>query len=99
MTLDGNTIAASNFDKPATFVGENFSYRPYFYEAAAGQQSRFYALGTTSAKRGYYFSSPIEVEGVVRGVIAFKVDIEVSRPPGAGANTRSSSTTRRASSS
>lgn len=76
MTMDGNTIAASNFDKPATFVGENFSYRPYFYEAAAGQQSRFYALGTTSAKRGYYFSSPIEVEGAVRGVIAFKVDIE-----------------------
>ncbi len=27
-------------------------------------------------KRGYYFSSPIEVDGVVRGVIAFKVDIE-----------------------
>jgi two-component system C4-dicarboxylate transport sensor histidine kinase DctB len=76
MTMDGNTIAASNFDKPATFVGENFSYRPYFYEAAAGQQSRFYALGTTSAKRGYYFSSPIEVGGAVRGVIAFKVDIE-----------------------
>lgn len=76
MTMDGNTIAASNFDQPATFVGENFSYRPYFYEAAAGLQSRFYALGTTSAKRGYYFSSPIEVDGVVRGVIAFKVDIE-----------------------
>ncbi|AOG11665.1 his Kinase A domain protein [Agrobacterium sp. RAC06] len=76
MTMDGNTIAASNFDGEASFVGENFSYRPYFFEAAAGKQARFYALGTTSAKRGYYFSSPIEVNGVVRGVIAFKVDIE-----------------------
>ncbi|MEC9461832.1 MAG: histidine kinase dimerization/phospho-acceptor domain-containing protein, partial [Pseudomonadota bacterium] len=76
MTMDGNTIAASNFDGTASFVGENFSYRPYFYEAAAGKQARFYALGTTSAKRGYYFSSPIEVNGAVRGVIAFKVDIE-----------------------
>lgn len=76
MTMDGNTIAASNFDAPASFVGENFSYRPYFFEAAAGKQARFYALGTTSLKRGYYFSSPIEVDGVVRGVIAFKVDIE-----------------------
>ena len=76
MTMDGNTIAASNFDGPASFVGENFSYRPYFYEAAAGKRARFYALGTTSATRGYYFSSPIRVEGVVRGVIAFKVDIE-----------------------
>lgn len=76
MTMDGNTIAASNFDAPASFIGENFSYRPYFFEAAAGKQARFYALGTTSLKRGYYFSSPIEVDGVVRGVIAFKVDVE-----------------------
>jgi two-component system C4-dicarboxylate transport sensor histidine kinase DctB len=76
MTMDGETIAASNFDGPASFVGENFSYRPYFQEAAAGRHSRFYALGTTSAKRGYYFASPIEAEGAVRGVIVFKVDIE-----------------------
>lgn len=76
MTMDGNTIAASNFDAPASFIGENFSYRPYFFEAAAGKQARFYALGTTSLKRGYYFSSPIEVDGAVRGVIAFKVDVE-----------------------
>ena len=76
MTMDGETIAASNFDGPASFVGENFSYRPYFQEAAAGQQSRFYALGTTSLKRGYYFGSPIEIAGVIRGVIVFKVDID-----------------------
>lgn len=76
MTMDGVTIAASNYDGPASFVGENFSYRPYFQEAAAGRQSRFYALGTTSAKRGYYFASPIHVDGVVGGVIVFKVDID-----------------------
>ncbi|WP_430514055.1 sensor histidine kinase [Pannonibacter phragmitetus] len=76
MTTDGTTIAASNFDGPASFVGENFSYRPYFQEAAAGQPARFYALGTTSAKRGYYFSAPVRVAGEIRGVIVFKVDIE-----------------------
>ncbi len=76
MTMDGVTIAASNYDGPASFVGENFSYRPYFQEAAAGRQSRFYALGTTSAKRGYYFASPIHVDGAVGGVIVFKVDID-----------------------
>jgi len=76
MTMDGMTIAASNFDSGTSFVGENFSYRPYFQEAAAGQQSRFYALGTTSAKRGYYFSSPIEIGGIIYGVIVFKVDID-----------------------
>ncbi|ALV26905.1 sensor histidine kinase [Pannonibacter phragmitetus] len=76
MTTDGTTIAASNFDGPASFVGENFSYRPYFQEAAAGRPARFYALGTTSAKRGYYFSAPVRVSGEIRGVIVFKVDIE-----------------------
>lgn len=76
MTPDGNTIAASNYDQPATFVGENFSYRPYFQDAAAGRPARFYALGTTSLKRGYYFSSPVEVAGKILGVIVFKVDID-----------------------
>ena len=76
MTPDGNTIAASNYDGPLSFVGENFSYRPYFQDAANGRQSRFYALGTTSLKRGYYFGSPVTVDGAVLGVIVFKVDID-----------------------
>ncbi len=76
MTMDGETIAASNYDSPVSFVGENFIYRPYFQDAAQGRQSRFYALGTTSSKRGYYFGSPIEIGGAIRGVIVFKVDID-----------------------
>ncbi len=76
MTMDGETISASNDDGPASFVGQNFSYRPYFQDAAKGRQSRFYALGTTSLKRGYYFASPVSVDGAIRGVIVFKVDID-----------------------
>ncbi|WEJ13319.1 sensor histidine kinase [Sinorhizobium prairiense] len=76
ITPDGNTIAASNYDGPTSFVGENFSYRPYFQDALKGNQSRFYALGTTSLKRGYYFGAPVRVRGDIRGVIVFKVDIE-----------------------
>ncbi|NRQ16711.1 sensor histidine kinase [Ensifer sesbaniae] len=73
---DGDTIAASNYDGPTSFVGQNFSYRPYFQQALRGQQSRFYALGTTSLKRGYYFGSPIQIGDEIRGVIVFKVDVE-----------------------
>jgi len=76
ITLDGETIAASNYDGPTSFVGENFSYRPYFQDAARGLQSRFFALGTTSHKRGYYFSAPILFNAEIKGVIVFKVDIE-----------------------
>ncbi|WP_112985861.1 ATP-binding protein [Ensifer sp. OTU672] len=76
ITPDGNTIAASNYDGPTSFVGQNFSYRPYFQEALRGEQSRFYALGTTSLKRGYFFGSPIRVGNEIRGVMVFKVDVE-----------------------
>ena len=72
----GETIAASNYDGPTSFVGENFSYRPYYLDAMKGQQGRFFALGTTSLKRGYYFSSPVLVDGAVKGVVVFKVDID-----------------------
>jgi len=76
ITLDGNTIAASNYDLKTSFIGQNFSYRPYFQDAAMGRQSRFYALGTTSLKRGYYFASPIRIGARISGVIVFKVDID-----------------------
>ncbi|MEZ5783759.1 MAG: sensor histidine kinase [Rhizobiaceae bacterium] len=76
MLPDGNTIAASNFDQTPTFVGENFSYRPYFFDALAGGKGRFFALGTTSLKRGYYFGAPIRLGDDVRGVVVFKVDID-----------------------
>jgi two-component system C4-dicarboxylate transport sensor histidine kinase DctB len=76
MVTNGVTVAASNHDGPISFVGENFSYRPYFQQAMEGRQGRFFALGTTSLKRGYYFSSPIRIDGAIRGVVVFKVDIE-----------------------
>ncbi|MDH2327208.1 ATP-binding protein [Cereibacter sp. SYSU M97828] len=74
---DGITIAASNFDRPETFVGEDFSYRPYFTEALAGRDSRFYALGTTSGIRGYYYSAPIRApDGRNAGVMVFKIGLD-----------------------
>ncbi len=88
MTMDGTTIAASNYDSPVSFVGENFSYRPYFQEAARGDRSRFFAVGTTSAKRGYYFSSPIALGGKILGVIVFKVDLDTIEASWAGGDDR-----------
>ncbi|MEO9339779.1 ATP-binding protein [Mesorhizobium sp. SB112] len=76
MTPDGNTIAASNFDEKTPFIGENFSYRPYFQDAITGGEGRFFALGTTSFKRGYYFSAPIRTSAGISGVVAFKVDVD-----------------------
>ncbi len=88
MTMDGSTIAASNYDSAVSFIGENFSYRPYFQEAARGDRSRFYALGTTSAKRGYYFSSPIAIDGLILGVIVVKVDLDTIESSWTGGDDR-----------
>lgn len=76
MDADGTTLAASNWADTPTFVGQNFSYRPYFIEAMQGRLGRFYALGTTSNKRGYYFAYPVRRDGEAVGVLAVKVDVE-----------------------
>ncbi len=76
MYRDGDTLAASNFDQPHSFVGGNFAFRPYFQDAIAHGAGRFYALGTTSNKRGYYFGTPIDVAGQRRGVLVIKIDVD-----------------------
>ncbi|MFC7704088.1 ATP-binding protein [Plastorhodobacter daqingensis] len=76
MTQDGTTVAANNHDSDVSFVGENFAYRPYFFDAASGGEGRFFALGTTSLKRGYYFGAPIRDGDAVLGVVAFKIDVD-----------------------
>ncbi|SDG83178.1 sensor histidine kinase [Pelagibacterium luteolum] len=76
MDPQGTTIAASNYDTETPFVGENFQYRPYFFEAIDGGEGRFFALGTTSLKRGYYFGAPVTVGGETLGVVAVKIDID-----------------------
>ena len=76
MDLDGLTIAASNHARETSFIGGNFAFRPYFHEALRSGAGRFYALGTTSRKRGYYFGAPIMADGRVAGVLAFKIDLD-----------------------
>ncbi len=76
MKPDGLTIAASNFDTDKSFIGKNFSYRPYYTDAIAGGQGRYFALGTTSLKRGYYFAAPVRHVDTVLGVVAVKMDVD-----------------------
>lgn len=58
----GDTIAASNWHRPNTFIGQNYAFRSYYRDAMAGGQGRFYGLGVQSRERGYYFSSPVYLE-------------------------------------
>ncbi len=63
MNKDGRTIAASNWAAARSFIGRNFDYRPYFQAAMEGRLGRFFALGSTSLERGYYFAYPVRDPG------------------------------------
>ncbi|MTH76547.1 sensor histidine kinase [Paracoccus aestuariivivens] len=74
---DGETIAHSTHEGPNSFIGQNFSYRPYFIDAMAGRTARFYGVGTTSGVRGYYFSAPVRDDlGRITAVVAVKIGVE-----------------------
>jgi two-component system C4-dicarboxylate transport sensor histidine kinase DctB len=76
MDVSGNTLAASNWDKKDSFVGRNFAFRPYYSDAIAGGRGRFFGLGTTSAKRGYFFAAGVRQSERVLGVLVVKVDLD-----------------------
>ncbi|MCH2164686.1 MAG: ATP-binding protein [Marinovum sp.] len=72
----GQTLAASNYREADSFVGNNFSFRPYFQDALSGETAQFHALGTTSGERGFFFAAPV-LDGIdVQGVLAVKVTVD-----------------------
>lgn len=76
MDRNGLTIAASNWRAEQSFVGRNFSYRPYFQEAMQGKLGRYFALGTTSSRRGYYFAYPVKKDQEILGAVVIKINID-----------------------
>ncbi|OUR77822.1 hypothetical protein A9Q83_09915 [Alphaproteobacteria bacterium 46_93_T64] len=71
MDSTGKTVAAST----RTFIGKNFSYRPYFKAAMDGRLGRYFALGTTSGERGYYFAYPVRDNKKILGVFVVKIQV------------------------
>lgn len=86
MDATGLTRAASNFDLTRSFVGGNFAFRPYFSDAVARGAGTFYALGTTSRQRGYYFGAPVRDGDKVLGVVALKIDMDSVEAAWSGAD-------------
>ena len=56
----GNAIAASNWREPATFVGVDYRFRPYYRDAITGGSSEHFALGTVSHLPGLYVSHRVD---------------------------------------
>jgi len=73
---DGVAIAASNWNQPASNVGEDYSYRPYYRQAMASGHGRFYGIGMTTGVPGYYLSHAIsDTDGTRLGVVVIKIEL------------------------
>ena len=76
LNTEGLTLAASNWLEPRSFIGNNFAFRPYFYDALARGTGEFFGLGNISIKRGYYYGSAVYHDNRAIGVIVVKVDLD-----------------------
>ncbi|VTU17344.1 sensor histidine kinase [Variovorax sp. PBL-E5] len=72
----GTSLAASDWDRPGTTVGQNFSFRPYVIDALRLGRGRFYGVGITSRKPGYYLSYALRRREGTGGVVTVKVNLE-----------------------
>ncbi len=77
MDLSGKVVASSNSGDPESFVGRDYGFRPYFASARAGKKGRYFALGVTSGKHGYYASLPVRAgDGAITGVAVVKKELD-----------------------
>jgi two-component system, NtrC family, C4-dicarboxylate transport sensor histidine kinase DctB len=76
ITAAGRCVAASNWNQPDSFIGQEYLFRPYFVEAVKGNVGRFFGIGTTSLDPGYYISQPVRRDGKVVGVAVVKLNLE-----------------------
>ena len=78
LNSDGITIASSNYNDNDSFIGKNYSFRPYFKNTIMGTPFSYMALGVTTGKRGVYFSSPIyDLESsAILGVCVIKKNVD-----------------------
>jgi two-component system C4-dicarboxylate transport sensor histidine kinase DctB len=77
LDANGRTLAASNWRLPTSFVGSNYRFRPYYFEAMRDGQATFFALGTVSGRPGLYLSRRVDdANGRALGVIVAKVEFD-----------------------
>ena len=78
MNHAGLTVASSNRHAPDSFIGKNFAFRPYFQQAIHSAPATYLALGTTSNRRGAYYSFPVFEKGgdAPIGLAVIKASIE-----------------------
>lgn len=72
----GDTLAASNWNTPQSFVGQNYAFRPYFDDALRSGSGRFYAVGATTHEPGYFLARAIRDGDRTLGVAVVKISLD-----------------------
>ena len=76
MDTTGKTLASSNYADTDSLVGRYYTFRPYFRSAINGEQGRFYAVGVTTGRPGYFIAEPVrDASGTIFGVVVVKVPV------------------------
>jgi two-component system C4-dicarboxylate transport sensor histidine kinase DctB len=72
----GLTLAASNWRLPTSFVGSNYSFRPYYGESLRKGSSEHFALGTVSGRPGLFLARRVGPAEAPLGVVVVKVEFD-----------------------
>ncbi|MFZ6848324.1 sensor histidine kinase [Undibacterium sp. RuRC25W] len=76
ISVEGVTLAASNWNSGDSFIGQSYRQRPYFEDALAGRTGLFYGLGLTTGTSGLFIAKPVLSGSVVVGIMVAKVSLE-----------------------
>ena len=71
---DGHVLAASNWQRADSYVGEDLSFRPYVQQALREGRGRYFGIGTTRGEPGYYLTTTLG-QGAQQGVVVVKVGL------------------------
>lgn len=75
LSREGLTLASSNFQDANSFVGKNYGFRPYFRQAMTQGYGRFYGIGATTKRPGYFVAAPIPARELAKAVVALKFEL------------------------
>ena len=73
---NGLTLAASNWNLPTSFVGQNYRQRAYFEDAIQGRRGFFYGLGLTTGQSGLFIAEPVREGSAILGIVVVKISLE-----------------------
>lgn len=76
LNAQGKTIASSNWKESGSYVGHDYSYRPYYKQAMMGMNGSFYGIGSTTNTPGFFLSTAIQHEGKIVGVVVVKISLD-----------------------